>query len=185
MRTFLKKIISLVPVYGHIYGYLHRWQILSFWKLSIRIHRIHIPDGTPFLHTHPFSYLSIVLQGGYSETVLGPKEFLNCKFHRPGSFIFRRSSTAHRITAVQKNCTTLFFAWSSCGKETQGWTLLRHPNIVAPCTYIDWPDGIYKVKDGFRKRQNGVWFALQPTADSAKNCQRLSIRQDIKKATIL
>lgn len=144
----------------------------------VRVHRILTPDATPFLHDHPFSYVSLVIRGGYTEQVQTDAGDLAIRQHRVGAVIVRSSKTAHRITAVAPGCTTLFFAWRRRGPG-QGWSLRRHPCVQAPASYQDWPDGLYRHRNGFRKRTAGIWYTWAPTKDEALQSERLSIHQQL------
>lgn len=174
-------LASRLSEYDHIQGYLYRWRLFSFGRLSVRLHKIVTPDGTPFLHTHPFSYLSIVLSGGYDEQYQLANGELALQSNRPGTALLRSSATPHRISLIHGTCWTLFFAFNK-KKGRQGWTLFRHASIEAPASYINWPDGIYRVKGGYRKRANGFWFALRPDLTQASCCDKISIRQSIDRA---
>ena len=88
-------------VYSHLPGYLLRWRLLGAGRFMLRLHRILSPDGTPFLHTHPFWYVSVVLRGGYTERFLRPDGTLAKRRHGPGAVIVRRPDTAHRIDSVR------------------------------------------------------------------------------------
>lgn len=47
--------------------YLTRWRIISTPMASLYLHRIGTPDSRPTLHDHPWSFVSIILKGGYTE----------------------------------------------------------------------------------------------------------------------
>lgn len=99
----------MIKPYTHIVGYLHRWTILRIGAFHARIHDILSIDQTPFLHNHPFWYISIILRGGYTEQVEAADGTLMVKTHRVGSVISRKDGTYHRIIAVQPGTKTLFF----------------------------------------------------------------------------
>lgn len=98
---FLKEYKSLV-------GYLERYTVLKIGRLHIRLHVIKSPDKTPFMHTHPFHYVSVILSGGYTELVGN-----RLKKHSVGSVIVRQNKTAHRIQSVLPGTVTLFFTWKT------------------------------------------------------------------------
>lgn len=164
-------------VYGHLQGYLHRWRLFGAGRFMARLHRVLDIDRTPFLHTHPFNYVSIVLRGGYDERVLQPDGSLRQVRRRAGSVVLRSARAAHRIDAVHGACATLFLTWRTAGPG-QGWGLQRHPDVAAPDGYADPPDGLYAVAGGYRRRAGGVWFALRPTPGEAAACDRISIHQN-------
>lgn len=56
--------------------YMDRWYILVFPRLfSIRIHHIMLPDMDRWPHDHPWSFLSIIVRGGYLERWCGAEDF--------------------------------------------------------------------------------------------------------------
>jgi len=177
--------MKLITAYNHLVGYLHRWKLIEIGRFMLRIHRILDCDRTPFLHTHPFSYVSVVLRGGYTERYLSDDGKLTKVSHRFGSVIFRRNTTPHRIDSVSEGCTTLFFVWKTTKKGEQGWGLFSHPNVNPPTNYWSPDDWIYQFKNGWRKRHDGKWFALRPTRYQAMRCDRLALRQDIHKSDLL
>src|SRR5574343_12593 len=73
-----------------IKGYLERLELLRLGNLSVRVHWIKDIDRTPFLHTHPFSYLSIITRGGYTEELLVNGRLVE-RSHLAGSFIVPRA----------------------------------------------------------------------------------------------
>lgn len=173
----LPRVSDWLRPYTHLPGYLHRWQVFSFGRCKVRIHQILCADRTPLLHTHPFNYASLILSGGYIDQTVVDGQIVE-HIHTAGDIVVRRGTTAHRIKAVLPNTSTLFCTWVTAD-DSQGWTVLRHPQVIAPEEYFDAPCGIYHHKTGFRKRQDGVWFALRNSIDDAIMCTRLSIHQDI------
>jgi len=166
----------LLTAYNHLPGYLHRWRVVAMGRFMLRVHRILDIDRTPFLHSHPFAYLSIVLRGGYDERVLQADGTLRLVRRGVGSVVFRRAAQLHRIDAVRGACSTLFFTWRLAGGG-QNWTLQRHRDVATPLGYDDAPDGLYPCADGYRRREGGVWFAKRPSAEEALACMRLSVHQ--------
>ena len=160
--------------YASIKGYLERETILSFGKLKIRYHKILSPDGTPYLHSHPFRYLSIILWGGYSEQILVGEQIIT-KTHKIGSIILRSAETHHRITKA-KNCRTLFFAFDSSYK----WQLKKHNSIIKEDFKIPTQSGIYlRVINGrevYCKFDN-FWYIGSSNKLIAEMEERLSIYQ--------
>lgn len=167
-----------MKIYGHLPGYLHRWRIIGFGRYMMRLHRILDTDATPFLHTHPFSYVSIILRGGYTERVLLANGQLKTVKHRIGSIIIRRATTPHRIDAVEQGCMTLFLT-RRVKSRGQSWSLIRHNDIAVPTTYHDLPDGVYEFNDGFRVRRNGMWFTKAKSPEGATRSSHLSIHQNL------
>lgn len=94
--------------YKSLKGYLERYTVLQLGKLHIRLHKIKSADKTPFKHSHPFHYVSVILRGGYTEKIDG-----EIKTHTVGRIIIRRNTTMHRIQSVQPGTVTLFFTWKT------------------------------------------------------------------------
>lgn len=165
-----------MKVYGHILGYLHRWTLCKIGKLHVRIHHILSSDGTPFLHNHPFWYLSFVWKGSYTEQVLVGDELVT-KQHVAPALIVRRPSTYHRISDVSGECKTLFFAWN-----TTDWNLQRHESVAAPSTYrVPEQPGVYRrYINGvwtYSKFEDGVWWMGAQTPAAAAASGKVSVYQ--------
>lgn len=122
--------------YKHLRGYLERYTIIKFWRVHVRFHRIKRPDITPFLHSHPFHYLSIVLWGGYSECLDNGKVIKHSMF----SVIPRSARVAHRILTVEKGTLTLFFTVKT---RDYSWRLEDDKSDHPAPEWIDYPKGIY------------------------------------------
>lgn len=167
---FLRKI----PQYSNIEGFLHRWVVLKVGRFRVRIHNIRDVDVTPFLHNHPFHYVSIVISGGYIEQVLVDDKIVSnvCRF---GKVIIGSSKKYHKIVACLPNTYTVFFAWYT----DEDWKLITHSEVIADESYSGLPDGIYIHNGRFKKRENGRWFVPCSTPNQAKNAVKLSIYQQI------
>ena len=158
--------------YKHLLGYLERYTLIHFKRMHIRIHRIKRPDITPFLHTHPFHYLSIVLRGGYTESLEG-----KMIKHRWLSVIPRRSKTAHRIVAVQPGTLTLFFSWKTKGQQ---WEFKRGGSDFPSQDWVDHPKGIYTRELYGRivfSKFDGYWHRAADSKSGAEQEYRPSIDQ--------
>lgn len=88
--------------------YMHRWWVVRTRFLRIYLHRIMRDDDDRALHDHPWWNISIVLRGGYREVTK-----TGAKMRGPGSIVFRRATTAHRLELPIKNggiryCWSLF-----------------------------------------------------------------------------
>jgi hypothetical protein len=127
---------------------------------------------------YEFSYISIVIGGGYTEQVLHEGELVE-KSYGLGSIIFHGRRTAHRISAIRPGTKTLFFALYH-----GDWTLIAHQDIVVH-GYHDLPDGIYLHGHRWRKRAEGRWYTIQRTIKEAKASTKLSIFQNIDPDEVL
>lgn len=152
--------------------YLLRWTLFRVGAFHVRMHNIITGDNTPFLHNHPFNYMSVVISGGYSEQVLIDDSIV-VKHHRVGSVILRNSSTYHRIKEVLPGCKTIFFAFGSAL-----WCLKRHKDVVCPAEYkVPVAPGVYRRElsgcsryarfDGFwRVSSNSIYEAMMQVRPS-------------------
>lgn len=50
--------------------YLRRWRLVQTPWFGVYLHRIQRPDGDRYLHDHPWSFVSLILWGGYREAYL-------------------------------------------------------------------------------------------------------------------
>lgn len=166
------RIYCQMIAYKHLRGYLERYTLFNFMRVHVRFHRIKRPDITPFLHTHPFDYLSIVLWGGYTEC-LEHGEIS----HRPLSIIARSRKTAHRITSVRKGTLTLFFTWKTKDKS---WEFKECPASPEAPDWIDYPEGVYARTLYGRvaySKFDRYWHRAAKCIESARSENRPSIDQ--------
>lgn len=164
----------MLKPYKHLKGYLHRWTFFESKKFHFRIHHILSEDKTPFLHNHPFSYLSIIISGGYEEVYEKNGKLIKKK-NKKFSWIWRSHKTFHRITNVKPNTKTLFFTL----KSPMDWTLKKHKDIAIPLDYWNASDGIYfneKSKE-YRLRKNGIWCIKKENVLCAIKQTKPSIHQ--------
>ncbi|VVB51713.1 Uncharacterised protein [uncultured archaeon] len=69
-----------------------RYQLLKTKWLNVYLHRLNAPKAHAECHNHPWSFITLILWGGY-------KEFLGDRWHRrrPGTILYRRAETAHNV----------------------------------------------------------------------------------------
>lgn len=119
--------------YWHLDGYMNRYWILPFtpwlFDMGIRIHHILRSDKDDCFHDHPWSFVTIILKGGYTEVTplwddsrlyIGEKR----TWYGPGSVLFRSYKHWHRLEIEHgKDCWTLFTSF----KKRQKWGFLTKP----------------------------------------------------------
>lgn len=99
--------------------YLERWGLRLPFGRAIYLHNIVARDH-PVFHDHPWSFVSIVLRGGYTEVRADadrlrgrpggrplPKTALQRLFREAGSISRRTAKDAHYISHVEPNTWTL------------------------------------------------------------------------------
>lgn len=111
----------------------------SKFPFNITLHKILLSDD-PVFHNHPWSwYATIILKGGYFETLPvydadGNVISDNTVWRGPGYFTFRKGAAVHYLTLKEDTpCTTLFFM----GKQSNSWGFL-----VDKKTWVHWLDYI-------------------------------------------
>lgn len=137
--------------YINIKDFLYRFTIIQIGNFHIRIHKIVDKDRSTLLHCHPFNYLSIILKGGYNESVLcNQTKKLNVVKHGFLSLIHRTHNVFHRIDKLDGNTYTLFIAY---GKYY--WKAINMESDSSD-------DGIYERiindKRVWSKKEAGIWY---------------------------
>lgn len=90
--------------------YLDRMIIIRWFFGAIMFHRIYLTDSD-CLHDHPWSFLSIILKGGYIEHTK-----TSSKLYGTGTILFRKSEFAHRLEVYQPTWTLVF-----TGRKVRDW----------------------------------------------------------------
>jgi hypothetical protein len=112
--------------------YLRRWRLVQTPWFGIYLHKIAMPDKDRDLHDHPWSFVSVVLRGGYDEKLKNRYGFAGCDgIHKRGwlSIAFRRATDAHRILSLSRTPTwTLVFV----GVRRRSWGFYTDKG------YVDW-----------------------------------------------
>lgn len=163
--------------YPSIKGYLERFNLLTIGKLKIRLHKILSADGTPYLHNHPFVFISIILKGKYTEQLLVGNKIIE-RTYKFGSIIFRKSNQYHRIKSAD-NCKTLFFSFYN----KNNWNLKSHSDIQIDDFSIPTKSGIYTRIINNKKyycKFDKFWFIGSEDFNKANAETRLSIYQTEK-----
>lgn len=157
--------MKLFQKYKSLRDYLDRFTLVQIGRLHIRIHTIWKDDGTDLYHSHPFSYCTIILKGGYDDVTPNKTTTL-----RAGSFAFRSSTTKHRIENVIPGTRTLFCTWSRSDNKWE----------VESTTGTDVVPGIYVRELYGRLRYSKFdqyWHRACDDVSSARNESRPSIDQ--------
>jgi hypothetical protein len=102
-------------------GYITRLHLVKTPWFAICLHWLNGPDPEPYLHDHPVDFLSIVLRGGYTESLDSGLSIVYpgavTLSHRVRLFNLVSCETKHRITQVEPNTLTLTFM----GPKMQDW----------------------------------------------------------------
>jgi len=82
--------------------YLIRYTLIKTKWFSLKIHKI-IQSDPEDLHDHPWSFISLILWGGYTEErILNPTDYASkwkykFKFYSPLSLLIRKRPSIHRL----------------------------------------------------------------------------------------
>ncbi len=110
-------------VYRHdIEDYMTRWVLQTPWG-TIRLHRIRREDADPDPHDHPWSFVSLILWGGYREE----RPYWMSRWLRRGQINRFRAASVHRIVEVLPNTWTLVVS----GRKVRSWGF-HTPDGVVP-----------------------------------------------------
>lgn len=125
MNLITKLLLCLSHPYrkGHLLHadgtvYMERFSLFETPWLSARIHHIASPDWDRDMHDHPWTFLSVVVSGGYTEE-------RPTRFHKPiwlgdntesrnssrrsvGSIALRHATDRHVISSVDPETWTVF-----------------------------------------------------------------------------
>lgn len=113
------------------------WLVRTRW-FSARLHHIATPDLDRHFHDHPWTFVSVVLRGGYIE--VRPATIEPCFINLPGepyeigipnsrpagSIALRRATDRHRVVAVQPSTWTLVIL----SPKRQWWGFYTHKGKV-------------------------------------------------------
>jgi hypothetical protein len=127
--------------------YLVRLRVLQTPWFGIYLHDIHEDDGDRDPHNHPWSFLSVVLRGYYTERVypdpLGRRQDYTLKTHRRLSVHRMGRESAHRIVDAAPGLKTLILTGPR--KATWGFfrEVVKHDidhgyDVVGE--FVDWQD---------------------------------------------
>lgn len=114
-------------------GPVTRFFIVNTERFGIYLHRIDRPDLDRDCHDHPWSFVTIVLRGGYKEERREPSCSRIARWRWRFSVAYRHRTDAHRIAVVLPNTWTLVIR----GRDTLTWGFYR--DVGHGLTrWIDW-----------------------------------------------
>lgn len=121
-------------------AYMERFSLFETRCLGARLHHIVTHDYDRVMHDHPWSFVAVMLSGGYAESrpvdplhpTFSPAgreiDYVTTRF--AGSVALRRATDRHRIVSVLPNTWTLFIY----GPIRQWW------GFFAPQGKVYWKD---------------------------------------------
>jgi hypothetical protein len=128
--------VSLLPPWKHIEDidrpgdvYLSRLMLIRTPWFGLYLHIIRRPDWSKCQHDHPWSFITLILRGGYEE-VVGDKVFVR----KPGYIGYRPRAFEHAITRLLNGpAITLVLR----GRNHESWGFrTRHGEKIAWQRYV-------------------------------------------------
>jgi hypothetical protein len=97
-------------------------------EISICFHNFHRGDEDPDTHDHPFSFVSLVLAGGYREFGEDGRSIVR----KPFSLAYRTATHRHRVEPLTNRC------WTICLKRKvdRVWGFWQDGNFIPWKDYI-------------------------------------------------
>ncbi len=130
-----------IPCKGGL-TYLVRLRIFQTPWFGVYIHDIHEDDGDWRPHNHPWSFISVVLRGSYTERVYDRPSSKPSSYRQQvhGRFSAHRMgrTSAHRIVEASPGLKTLILVGP---RSKDGWGFFEEDG-----TYVDWAE--YEKKIG-------------------------------------
>lgn len=93
VNELFQKVLGRSDVWFGGSLYMRRWRLLHTRWFGVRIHHIVRSDNDRELHDHPFTFVSLVLRGGYYEHTVDGRRV----WYGPGSLIVRSADALHRL----------------------------------------------------------------------------------------
>lgn len=114
--------------------WLDRLRLVQTPWFGLYLHRIHSPDVDPDPHDHPWMFASLVLAGGYTESVWDSGNWSSWRVHerRRGSLHRMSTRQAHKITRVDGQLWTLVLV----GPKVRTWGFWAEDGFVPWREYL-------------------------------------------------
>ena len=106
--------------------YMVRW-VFNFWLFAIRIHHWIRSDDKRFFHDHPWGFITIVLQGGYTDVSPTGRDKLSA-----GSIRYRNAKHQHYVEVPEGGAWTLLLS----GPQIRNWGYWIEGKMKRPLKYF-------------------------------------------------
>jgi hypothetical protein len=109
-------------------------RLLQICGIAARVHHILRSDEGRDPHDHPWLYLTVILKGGYVERRYTPQgDLMSCKWHGPGSVLYRPAGSFHMLGMSPGETTWSLFV---TGPYKQKWGFVRDGEKVPHNIYL-------------------------------------------------
>ncbi len=123
----LKKVKEIVSLKGELH--FERWAIFECKKTALYFHRIHKADRD-HLHSHPHSFISLILKGSYLEEITKNQKTLTYNWKRPLVCAYTNKIWFHKIKEILFGPVyTLVFVWGGNFEGDQWGYLVNNQSI--------------------------------------------------------
>ncbi len=98
----------------------HGEEFTRFWILrhpfgTVFLHRLYAPQYQPECHDHPWSFVTVILKGGYWETTAE-----RTVWRKAGSVLYREAAFAHSVMTRGVSWSLVFTS-----RQSRQWGFLR------------------------------------------------------------
>ncbi|KKN71068.1 hypothetical protein LCGC14_0424850 [marine sediment metagenome] len=104
LKWIQKHLLGRSDIYFGESLYMRRWRFGPRKFFGVRLHHTMHGDLDRELHDHPFTFITIILSGGYWEHLLDGGK----KWHGPGSVLLRQAEVFHRLELDEPTWTLVF-----------------------------------------------------------------------------
>lgn len=139
--------------------YMNRWRVIHTPWFGVRVHKIVRSDGERALHDHPFSFVSLILRGGYVEQTPDGKR----RVFKAGDLNFKSADALHRLDLFRKGLVLGFNGPNTIEdavQEIPAWTIVVRGPVIRRWGFLDVPPGAWEdAKDNRSNQEARQWRA--------------------------
>jgi hypothetical protein len=110
MFNWLQKLLGRSDIWVNGVLYMKRWKFMPEHLPGFRLHNIIKSDSDRELHDHPFTFVTFILKGGYTEYLADGSK----TWHGAPAVLYRPGKTLHRLE----------LPLDANGKEIPAWTFV-------------------------------------------------------------
>lgn len=104
MLRFLKAVLPYKDIgWPEIGEEFTRFQLCKTRWFNVYLHRLYCPNTHPNCHDHPWSFVAVLLWGGYWEFHDG-----HWHRHRPGNVLYRPAEFSHNVVTEGVSWSVIF-----------------------------------------------------------------------------
>jgi hypothetical protein len=116
-------------------GLVHfqRWRLLRLPWFAVYVHHICRSDADAHMHSHPWSYISFILEGAYTEEFSNPPYYgsVQEKNYYSGDLAYHKAQEVHKLTLISDQVWSLVMTWG----RTKDWGYATDQGFVGHKEY--------------------------------------------------